>query len=140
VNRRQHGLSQVQQLSPELLAGGDYQQLTALAQQLENIPAPITIKRGERSESVASFEQAYDWLMHEARRGLAIQRYKGLGEMNPEQLWETTLNTANRRLVKVRIEDAVAADQMFTTLMGEDVEPRRDFIERYALLVGNLDV
>ncbi len=141
VLRRHHGAEHTVNLTTDFFASADYRRMGAqreLGQSL--IRAGAQVRRGEKLREVANFDQAYDWLLGEARRGLSIQRYKGLGEMNPEQLHQTTLNPANRRLVRVQVEDAVAADQMFTTLMGEQVEPRREFIEQYALQVGNLDV
>ena len=141
VQRRHHGAEHTVNLTADFFASTDYRRMGAqreLGQSL--IRAGAQVRRGEKLREVATFDQAYDWLLGEARRGLSIQRYKGLGEMNPEQLHQTTLNPVNRRLVRVQVEDAVAADQMFTTLMGEQVEPRREFIQDNALNVANLDV
>ena len=141
ITRHQHGAEHTVAFNEDFFAGGDYRRLVAFNAVVQPLGGKGgSIQRGNRSLAVESFTQVYDWLMKEASRGLHIQRYKGLGEMNPEQLHETTLDPLNRRLVKVGIEDAIAADLIFTTLMGEDVEPRREFIEKHALLVGNLDV
>jgi DNA gyrase subunit B len=141
VARRAHGAEHLIHFSPEFLGGPEYRRIADLQQALRHLVGEgARVRRGEREQAIASFADGFDWLMAETKRGMHIQRYKGLGEMNPEQLQETTLDPAKRRLVQVKIEDAVAADQMFTTLMGEQVEPRREFIEKHALLVGNLDV
>ncbi len=140
-DKRLHGITSSSELSAEFFTGADYQPIASFVEQAGDIFGEQSyVNRGERRQAVSRFSEAYDWLMREARKGLNIQRYKGLGEMNPDQLWETTMDPENRRLLKVRIEDAIAADEVFTTLMGDQVEPRRDFIESNALNVSNLDV
>ena len=141
VSKRLHGILNQNELSPEFFNGADYRAFSQFVEQASDlISEQSVVSRGERKQAVTRFGEAYDWLMREAKKGLNIQRYKGLGEMNPDQLWETTMDPENRRLLKVRIEDAFAADEVFTTLMGDQVEPRREFIESNALNVSNLDV
>jgi DNA gyrase subunit B len=141
VDKRLHGLSNSSELSSEFFNSADYQPIGQFVEQVGDMfTAESYINRGERRQEVKKFSEVYYWLMREARKGLNIQRYKGLGEMNPDQLWETTMDPENRRLLQVRIEDVIAADQVFTTLMGDQVEPRREFIETNALNVSNLDV
>ena len=138
---REHGTLSSQTLGAPFFASKEYRQLAETAQLLEGLlQADATIQRGEKSQPVRDFGEALDWLLAEAKRGMTIQRYKGLGEMNPEQLWETTMNPETRRLLQVTIKDAMLADEVFTTLMGDAVEPRRAFIEENALAVENLDV
>jgi DNA gyrase subunit B len=141
IERDQHGLRQTQVLPAAFFASADFRPIADAATELAGFVQPgAEVRRGDRRQTVASFADAYRWLMDEAKRGRTISRFKGLGEMNPEQLWDTTVNPDTRRLLQVSIEDAVAADQIFSTLMGDVVEPRREFIEQNALRVSNLDV
>ena len=141
VERHLHGNSSVSYLDQDFLQSGDFEQIKQTAQALSGLLGKSAfIKRGEQRRPVADFKQAIEWLLEEAKRGVSIQRYKGLGEMNPEQLWETTMDVKNRILLRVQIEDVIAADEIFTTLMGDVVEPRRTFIEQNALGAKNLDV
>jgi len=141
ISRFVHGISTETLLPLDIFAGSEYKKLVDLGEKLDGLLGEgAYVKRGEKTLEVSSFAQALTWLTDEAKRGQHIQRYKGLGEMNPEQLWETTMNQDARRLLKVNIEDAVGADEIFTTLMGDQVEPRREFIETNALTAENIDI
>ncbi|EKD53774.1 MAG: hypothetical protein ACD_60C00155G0001 [uncultured bacterium] len=136
-----HGAAHTILINKDLFLSAEYRQLTELGAKLADLIHPgAYAERGERRHSINTFAEVYEWLMAEAKKGQVIQRYKGLGEMNPDQLWETTMNPETRRMLQVTIEDAVSADQIFTTLMGDQVEPRREFIEANALEVVNLDI
>jgi len=140
IERNRHGNVRISLIDEDFLVSGDYKQIVEAAQFVEGlIGTGAYVRRGEHQHAVTDFGSAVHWLRAEVERNASIQRYKGLGEMNPGQLWETTMDPASRRLLKVQIEDAIAADEIFTKLMGDDVEPRRDFIEQNAL-VARLDV
>ncbi|MFK8066857.1 MAG: DNA topoisomerase (ATP-hydrolyzing) subunit B [Gammaproteobacteria bacterium] len=135
-----HGLIKEMILDNRFFASIEYQKLITLGRKIEvQLTDGAQIKRGEKSQAVDNIDEIFDWLFKEAKRGMHIQRYKGLGEMNADQLWETTMSAESRSLLQVRIEDAIAADEIFTTLMGDQVEPRREFIESNALNVANID-
>lgn len=141
INILEHGVEHQYTFGYEFFHSGEYRYLLELAEKLQGlIGTAAQVRRGDRQLAINNFKQAFEWLMEEAKRGQTIQRYKGLGEMNPDQLWETTMDPATRRMLRVTIEDAISADQIFTTLMGDQVEPRREFIEQNALSVTNLDV
>jgi DNA gyrase subunit B len=141
VARHTHSLARHIRLTAEFFASHEYASLVGFGTRLAGVfDQGAQARRGERTQTTRNFREFMDWLLEDAKRGQHIQRYKGLGEMNAEQLWETTMNPETRRLLQVRIEDAIAADEVFTTLMGDQVEPRRDFIEQNALDVLNLDV
>jgi DNA gyrase subunit B len=141
IHKTEHGTASQKFLPREFFESAEYQRIADLARTLAGLIGDgAFVSRGSDRQDVGSFKEAMKWLFDQARKGQTIQRYKGLGEMNPEQLWETTINPQTRRLLQVKIEDALAADDIFTTLMGDQVEPRREFIEKNALSVTNLDV
>jgi DNA gyrase subunit B len=141
LQRLEHGLTSEKHIPREFFDSAEYLRIAELAQTLSDLMGPgAYVRRADERQEVTSFKGAMTWLFEQAKKGQTIQRYKGLGEMNANQLWETTINPETRRLMQVRIEDVVAADDIFTTLMGDAVEPRREFIEKNALQVSNLDI
>jgi len=141
LQRLEHGLTSEKHIPREFFDSAEYLRIAELAQTLSDLMGPgAYVRRADERQEVTSFKAAMNWLFEQAKKGQTIQRYKGLGEMNASQLWETTINPETRRLMQVRIEDVVAADDIFTTLMGDAVEPRREFIEKNALQVSNLDI
>jgi DNA gyrase subunit B len=141
IERSWHGNLRISNIDTEFVASGDYAQIRQSAEMLRGlVGVGATVQRGDKKQPVRDFPEAMRWLLAEVNKAMALQRYKGLGEMNPSQLWETTMDPESRRLLKVQIEDGIAADEIFTKLMGDEVEPRRAFIESNALGVRNLDI
>jgi len=141
IERQRHGNVRMSTIDTEFVHSGDYAQIRQTAAMLRGlIGEGAYVQRDDKRQPVRDFAEAMRWLLGEVKKSMTLQRYKGLGEMNPEQLWETTMDVEARRLLKVQIEDGIAADEIFTKLMGDEVEPRRAFIESNALGVRNLDV
>jgi DNA gyrase subunit B len=141
IKKIQHGVEHRSRIDADFVQSGDYAQIKKTAAVLQGLLGEgAHVKFGEHQQPVKDFREAIDWVLNEAQRGVSVQRYKGLGEMNPSQLWETTMDPKVRRLLRAQIEDAIGADEIFSTLMGDAVEPRRHFIETNALGVRNLDV
>jgi DNA gyrase subunit B len=141
ISFSRHGISTDYHVPGEFFTSTEYNKILSFSNKINGLfGVGARMERGERKQEVSDFAAAVNWLMAEAKRGQHVQRYKGLGEMNPEQLWETTMDKSKRRLLQVKIEDAIAADETFNTLMGDNVEPRREFIETHALQVSNLDI
>jgi DNA gyrase subunit B len=141
INRTQHGVVRHSYIDVDFLQSGDYAQIQRTAQVIHGLLGEgAYVKRGDQVHPVKDFREAIEWVLNEVQRGVSTQRYKGLGEMNPEQLWETTMNPMTRRLLRTQIEDAITAEEIFATLMGDQVEPRRNFIESNALGARNIDV
>ncbi len=141
ARRRMHGITRDLMIPASFFQSADYKTLILFGEETHDLFSDASlIQMGERKKTVTNFPDVFEWMMNESKKGLYIQRYKGLGEMNPDQLWDTTLNPESRHLLHVNIEDAISTDEVFTTLMGDQVEPRREFIEQRALEVSNLDI
>ena len=141
IIKSKHGVTTKKYIANSFFSSKDYKTLVTNRLKIKGlIENGAYVTKGENKQNISSFDEAISWLMNLARKGQYIQRYKGLGEMNPDQLWETTVNPETRRLLQVKVEDALKADEVFTTLMGDHVEPRREFIEKNALSATNIDI